>query len=57
VKNIAYQVKISDLQHLKAHIRDTVAMVTQNMLQATWNKVKYHLDICHATKGAHIEIY
>jgi hypothetical protein len=57
VKNIVYQVKINDLQHLKARIRDTVATVTPNMLQATWNKVEYHLDICHATKGAHIEIY
>jgi hypothetical protein len=28
-------VKINDLQHLKAHIRDTMATVTPNMLQAT----------------------
>jgi hypothetical protein len=27
VKNIVYQVKINDLQHLKARIRDTVATV------------------------------
>jgi hypothetical protein len=27
------------------------------MLQATWNGVEYRLDIFHATKGAHIEIY
>jgi hypothetical protein len=39
VKNVVYQVKINDLQHLKASIRDTVATVTPNMLQATWNKV------------------
>jgi hypothetical protein len=58
VKNIVYQVnKINDLQHLKARIRDTVAMVTPNMLQATWNEVEYHPDICCAPKGAHIEIY
>jgi hypothetical protein len=36
---------------------DTVAAVTPNMLQATWNEVEYHLDICRVTKGAHIEIY
>jgi hypothetical protein len=57
VKNTVYQVKINDLQHLKARIRDTVAMVIPNMFQLTWNEVQYHLDICCATKGAHIEIY
>jgi hypothetical protein len=33
VKNIVCQVKINDLQHLKARIRDAVATVTPNMLQ------------------------
>jgi hypothetical protein len=55
--NIVYQVKINDLQPMKASIRDAVAMETPNMLQAMWNEVKYHLGICHATKGAHTEIY
>jgi hypothetical protein len=32
VKNIVYHAKIKDLQHLKASIRDAVAMVTPNML-------------------------
>jgi hypothetical protein len=49
VKNVVYQVKINDLQHLKARIRDAVAMVTPNMLERP--------DICRATKGAHLEIY
>jgi hypothetical protein len=57
VKNIVYQVKINDLQHLKAHIKGTVATATQNMLQAAWNEVENRLDICRVTKGAHIEIY
>jgi hypothetical protein len=56
-ENIAYQVKINDLQHLKARIRDAVATVTPNMHQATWNEVEYRLDICRATKGGHTEIY
>jgi hypothetical protein len=34
VKNIAYQININDLQHLKAHIREPVVTVTPNMLQA-----------------------
>jgi hypothetical protein len=57
VKNIVYQVKINDLQHLKACTRDAVATVTPNMLQVTWNEVEYRLDICRDTMGAHIEIY
>jgi hypothetical protein len=39
MKNTVYQVKINDLQHLKARIRDAVATVTPNTLQATWNEV------------------
>jgi hypothetical protein len=54
VKDIVYQVKINDRQHLKARIRDSVAMGTPNMFQAMWNE---HLNICRAMKGAHIEIY
>jgi hypothetical protein len=34
MKNVAYQVKINDPQHLKACIRDAVGTVTPNMLQA-----------------------
>jgi hypothetical protein len=57
VKNIVYQVKINDLQHLKALIRDTVATVIPNMLQAAWKEVEYRVDISCATNGTHIEIY
>jgi hypothetical protein len=57
VKNIVYQVKSNDLRNLKALIWDTVVTVIPNMLQAMWNGVEYCLVICHATKGAHIEIY
>jgi hypothetical protein len=57
VKNIVYQVKINDLQNLKARIKDAVATVTPNMFLATWNEVEYCLDKCYASKGVHIEIY
>jgi hypothetical protein len=56
VKNIVYQVKINDLQNLKAHIRDAVATVAPNMFQAMWKEVKYRQHICHVTKGTHNEI-
>jgi hypothetical protein len=57
VKYITYQVKINDLQRLKARIREAVATVAQNMLQATWNEIEYRLDICRAAKGAKTVIY
>jgi hypothetical protein len=41
VKNSVCQININDLRHLKARIWDAVATVTLNMLQATWNEVKY----------------
>jgi hypothetical protein len=50
------QVKINDLQHLKARIKEDVATVTPNMLQTTWNEEEYRPDICRATKEAHIDI-
>jgi hypothetical protein len=42
---------------MEVRIRDAVATVTPNMLQATWNEVEYPLDICRATKEARIDIY
>jgi hypothetical protein len=57
VRNTVYQLKINDFQHLKAHIKNTVAKVIPNMLQAMWNEAEYCLDICHAIKEAHTKIY
>jgi hypothetical protein len=48
---------INDLQHLKAHIRDAVATVTPNLLQAPRKGVGYHLDVSRATNEAHVEIH
>jgi len=28
-----------------------------HMLINTWQELEYHLDICRATTGAHIEVY
>jgi hypothetical protein len=54
--NLVYQVKNSFLQQLKADIRGPMAMVIHNMLQNTWTGVKYHLNICRATRCFYIEI-
>jgi hypothetical protein len=42
---------------LKARITDAVATITENTLENTWREIDYRLDILHATKGAHIEVY
>jgi hypothetical protein len=30
---------------------------TNEILANTWQETECHLDVCHATNGAHIEIY
>jgi hypothetical protein len=32
-----------------------VAAVTCDMLQQVWEELDYWFDICHVTRGAHIE--
>lgn len=41
----------------KSPIMEVAASVTPNMLHRTWNTIDYRLDMCRATKGAHIEIH
>jgi hypothetical protein len=56
VKNFIYQVK-NYLQQSKAHIRDTVALVTHNMLQKTLTEAEYCPYIYCASRHAHTGIY
>lgn len=57
IKNIVYSQKIRDLNHLKNRINEAMTTITEEMLANVWREVEYCLDICQATKGAHIEIY
>jgi hypothetical protein len=57
IKNIEYGKKIWDIQHLQDRIRAAIATVTPDMIQWTWHKIRYHLDICQETNGAHIKTY
>jgi hypothetical protein len=34
-----------------------VQLITPHMLKNTWQELEFHLDICRATAGAHIEVY
>jgi hypothetical protein len=44
------------LNNLKDRIRTAIAKTDQPLLQNVWHKVEYHLDVCRATNGAHIEL-
>lgn len=57
IKNIVFSQKIRDLNHLKNRINEAMTTITEEMLANVWREVDYRLDICRATKGAHIEIY
>lgn len=57
VKNIVLQIKITDLQHPKAHIMEAVGSATPNMIHAMWNEADYHLDMCHATQVIYTKIH
>ena len=44
------------LADLRQRIIEEVELITPHMLINTWQELEYHLDICRATTGAHIEV-
>jgi hypothetical protein len=48
---------VDDLPDLLARIRETIATLPMDMLERTWQKIKYTLDIVRATSSAHVEVY
>ncbi|GFT18765.1 hypothetical protein NPIL_31321 [Nephila pilipes] len=44
------------LQDLKSHITDAFTIVTDDLLQLTWQEIEYILAVIKATHGVHIEI-
>jgi hypothetical protein len=45
-------VSVSDL---KQYITTAVASVDEDMLRCVWNGFDFGIDICHMTKGSHME--
>jgi hypothetical protein len=43
------------LDDLKQRITTATAGVDEDMLTRVWQEFDYRVDICHVTKGAHIE--
>jgi hypothetical protein len=56
VKQTVYNVRIHNVQHLKQRIREVAASVTPDVHGRVWQEVEYHLDVCRATSGVHIEL-
>ena len=57
VKSIVYQKRVHTLSELRQCITNADALITPQILQNTWRKFEYHLDICRPTRGAHIKLY
>jgi len=47
---------VPDITNLKARLTDAFA-ITEHMLENMWRETGYRLDVLHATKGAHVEVY
>ena len=52
-----YRRNIQDLADLRQRIIEAVEPITCHMLLNTWQDLEYHLDICRATTGAHVDVY
>jgi hypothetical protein len=44
-----------DLQELRDRIVNAVALVDVTFLNKLWDELEYRLDVCHITRGSHIE--
>jgi len=57
VKDQVFSTPVPDITNLKARITDAFATITEDMLQNTWREIDCRLDVLHATKRAHVEVY
>jgi hypothetical protein len=44
-----------DFPQLRQRIVEVVTDIDRQMLQRVWQELDYRIDICHVTKGGHIE--
>jgi len=52
-----FSTPVPDITNLKARIINAFATITEDMLENTWREIYYRLDVLHATKRAHVEVY
>lgn len=56
IKSIVYVPPLpKDLDELKSRVTEAINLVTVDMLQQIYEDFEYHLDVCRASKGGHIE--
>ena len=53
---MVYSETIRDVNHLKQRIRTVIDAITPDVLHKVWEEVKFRLDLCRATRGAHVEL-
>jgi hypothetical protein len=52
-----YSTPVPDIDTLKARTRDSLAAVTEELLEKTWREIECRLGVPRATNGAHVEVY
>jgi len=57
VKDKVFSTPVTDIKNLKARITDAFATITEDILENTWRETDYRLNVLHATKGAHVDVY
>jgi hypothetical protein len=45
----------ANLRDLRNRITAAVALVNRDMLTRVWDEMDYSIDVCHISKGGHIE--
>jgi hypothetical protein len=49
------RIRLRDLADLKTRIIAAVNNIDAPMLTCVWQELKYRIDVCRVTRGAHIE--
>jgi hypothetical protein len=57
VKDRVCLTPMNDLADLRAHIRETIATVSMDILERTWQEIEYRFHIIPATNRAHVEVH
>lgn len=55
-KGIVYKTPLTSLDELKLRTVDAFETGTRQMLEDTWWKIEYRLDILRATRDANVEV-
>ena len=57
VKDRVYRTPVRDIETLQSRIINVFAIVNKEILENTWLKIEYRLDILRATNGAYVEVH